>query len=234
MSAIISNVNVIPNEVEIDMDMVPPMNNYGNVCMEFEFDEGELEKHWDHISQNSFAAESCFFNCQTEKYKETILEYLDEVESAITDYAQCVLEWLQTVKFVEKSRPVPPLPPGAFYNDIRNQDQSSHDPDLAYTHVGWHRQPYPERNPDNGSSYLSSHPVNRVTHSDVVTQIQEFEVSQNLEDLIGLRYKVEVMKECVRTYVEINRKNTVKYIIDERDPDYSSYPAWMFFPLLIH
>ena len=193
MSAIIMNMNVIPNEVEI-------------VPMEFEFDHGELEKHWDHISQNSFAAESCFFNCQYGDNKEAVLDYLDEVESAMTDYTQCVFEWLQTVKFVEKSRTVPPLPSGAFCNDSPNND-----------------------------SYVSlSHPVNRVTHSNVVAQIQQFESSQNLADLIGLRYKVEVMKECVRFYVESNRKNTEKYILDEHDPDYTSYPAWMFFPLVFH
>ena len=196
MSAIISNVNIIPG----NMDIMSPMNNYGNVCMEFEFDEGKLEKHWDQISQNSFNAESCFFNLQPEDSKDGVLDDLDEVESAMTDYTQCVFDWLHTVKFVEKSRNVPPLPPGAFCNDSAN-------------------------------ATAKSRPVVRFTHSDVLKQIQKFEESQNMADLIGLRYKVEVMKECVRTYVESNRKNTEKYIIDEYDPDYTSYPAWMFFPL---
>jgi hypothetical protein len=202
MSAIMNmNNNKVGN-----MEVQPPKNDFGTACMEFEFDEETLEECWERLGHNSFAAESCFFNCQSEEYKDSVLDHLDEVESAMTDYAQCVFEWLHTVKFVEKSRPVPPLPVGFSCNqeDTGKEEKKKAKP----------------------------HPVSQVTHVDIVAQIQQFQESQNMADLMGLKYKVEVMKECVRIYVESNRVNTEKYIIEENDPDYTCYPAWMFFPIL--
>lgn len=68
-------------------------------------------------------------------------------------------------------------------------------------------------------------------HADIIRQIKQFEESYNIADLIGLRHKVEVMKEYVAKYVKINRENTEKYIVDSSDPEYTECPAWMFFPL---
>lgn len=185
--------------------VVPPMNEHGTaVCMEFEFDASSLHTHWERLTDNTFAAESCFFNCQRDDDKDGVLEYLDDAESAMTDYAQCVLEWLHTIKFVEKSSPVPPLPARSFWNN----NNKAH------------------------SRAFESHPVHRIRHVDIVAQIEEFESSQNMAVLVGLKHKIEIMKEFVRIYVESNRVNTEKYIIDEHDPHYTCYPAWMFFPFV--
>ena len=157
---------------------------------------------WEDLKTNSFMAESCFFNCQTEEYKINVLEHLDEVENAMTDYAECVFEWLQKIQFVEPRCLVPPLPPGAFGNDS-----------------------------DLDDPVFRSHPINGVTHEGILYQIEQFEITQNVKYLTGLKYQVEVMKECVRIYVESNRDNTRKYILEEDDPDYTDMPAWMFFPV---
>ena len=169
------------------------------------FDMERLESCWEEIDRNSFAAEACFFNCQNNAYKRNVLEHLIEVETAMTDYTQCIFEGLERVKFMEKSIPVLPLPPGAFCN---NSDLDS----------------------DLDDPMIRSHPAFRVTHKDIVAQIEQYEVSRNVADLIGLKHKVEVMKECVRVYVELNVTNTKVYIVDETDPNYSDVPAWMFFP----
>jgi hypothetical protein len=165
------------------------------------FDMERLASHWEDINRSSFSAEACFFNCQNNAYKRNVLEHLIEVETAMTDYTQCIFEGLERVKFMEKSISVLPLPPGAFcYNS------------------------------DLGDPVIRSHPAFRVTHKDIVAQIEQYEVSRNVADLIGLKHKVEVMKECVRVYVDLNVTNTKVYIVDEKDPNYSDVPAWMFFP----
>ena len=199
-----ANMNI--NAIEMEMEMVPPTNEHGTAaCMEFEFDASSLYTHWERLTDNTFAAESSFFNCQRDDDKVGVLEYLDDAESAMTDYAQCVLEWLHTIKFVEKSSPVPPLPARSFCNGGNNKAHSR---------------------------AFESHPVHRIRHVDIVAQIEEFESSQNMAVLVGLKHKIEIMKECVRIYVESNRVNTGKYIIDEHDPHYTCYPAWMFFPFV--
>ena len=165
------------------------------------FDMEWLASSWEDLGHSSFSAEACFFNCQNNAYKRSVLEHLIEVETAITDYAQCIFEGLERVKFMEKSIPVLPLPPGAFCNDS-----------------------------DLGDHVLRSHPSSRVTHKDIVAQIEQYNASRNVADLIGLKHKVDVMKECVRVYVDLNVTNTEVYVVDEKDPNYTSLPAWMFFP----
>ena len=187
MSAMIETNVIEPNAcvIEEEDDMV--------------FDMETLGECWEDIGHHSFAAEACFFNCQNDSYKKTVIQYLDEVESATEDYTQCIFDGLEHAKFVEKSQPIPPLPPGTFCNN------SEHDE-------------------------MRSHPIYHVTHKDIVAQIEQYEESRNTADFIGLKHKVEVMKECVRVYVESNRTNTDVYVTNEKDPAYSDLPAWMFFP----
>lgn len=161
----------------------------------------DMDATWEILQRESFMAEACFFNCTNEQYKKTVLEHLDEVESTGAAYANCVLEQLKTYNFMEKSLPVPPLEPGAFCNDTCTSD------------TAW-----------------TSHPGSKITHKDIIEQIDRFRTSVNVADLIGLKHKIEVMNECVRTYVERNRAFVAKYVIDENDPNYTSLPDWMFFP----
>lgn len=202
MSAMQMQMNVVSEAPTVTEDIHTysegrPKEYLLNMELKFEtFDIYKCRWYWDKIKQASFAAEACFFNIQTNEYKFTVLEHLNDVEFAMVNYSQCVFVWLQLVCFVEKSQPVPPLPPTAFCNT-------------------------------NDAVVVEDVPQ----HADIIQQIKQFEESYNIADLIGLRHKVEVMKEYVAKYVKINRENTEKYIVDESDPEYSECPPWMFFPL---
>jgi len=179
------------------------MNNNHNMEVDIDIAEwmDDMDATWELLQRESFSAEACFFNCTNELYKKNVLEHLDQVEMAMKVYTKCMLEQLQKHNFMEKSLPVPPLEPGAFCNDTCTSD------------AAW-----------------TSHPGSDITHKDIIEQIERFRCSLNVADLIGLRHKIDVMNECVRTYVERNRTFVAKYVIDENDPNYSSLPDWMFFP----
>ena len=154
----------------------------------------KIEESWEILSRESFGAEACFFNCTNESYKKAVLTSLNEVESAMTDFAHCVLLPLQKMQLIEESLPLTPLPIGAFCN---NQESTT------------------------GFCF---------TQKEIIQQVEAFVATKDIAILAGLGHKVEVMKEYVRVYVETNRENVVKYVIDETDPAYTEYPAWMFFP----
>ncbi len=147
---------------------------------------------WEVLSREAFGAESGFFNCTNESYKKSVLDSLNEVETTMTEFAQCVLVPLQKMRFIEKSLPVTPLFPGEFCN---TQAMNFHH-----------------------------------TQKEIMTQVDTFVTSKNLADLAGLGHKVDMMKEYVRVYAKTNRENVAKFVIDEKDPAYTEYPAWMFFP----
>ena len=189
-------------EVSVVMELYKPLECYSD----FPFDICQLEEIWEEIGQNSFGAESCFFNCYRKQDKEHVLAHLNAVEESMAAYVDCVIDWLKSVKFVEKSRPVPPLPPLAFCNGA-------------------------EDDPEVDRALLAAHPLSRATHDNITSKIEQFEITENVGDLVGIRHHVEVMKEVVRVYVESNRANTKKYIIKESSKKYTCHPAWMFFPL---
>ena len=153
-----------------------------------------IDAAWEALSSEAFGAEAGFFNCTNESYKKGVLTSLNEVESTMTEFAQCVLVPLQKMQLIEESLPLTPLPAGAFCN---NQEYTT------------------------GFCF---------TQKEIIQQVEAFVASKDIAILAGLGHKVEVMKEYVRVYVETNRENVAKFVIDEKDPAYTEYPAWMFFP----
>lgn len=177
------------------------MNTHTNMNMNIEMNAhvldveewpSNIDAAWEALSSEAFGAEAGFFNCTNESYKKGVLTSLNEVETTMTEFAQCVLVPLQKMRFIEKSLPVTPLLPGEFCN---TQAMNFHH-----------------------------------TQTEIMKQVDTFVTSKNIADLAGLGHKVDMMKEYVRVYVETNRENVVKFVIDETDPAYTEYPAWMFFP----